>query len=114
MARALGLAEHGPHPVADLLHVTLRDRALLLVLDNFEHVVQAASQVAALLDAADRLRIVVTSREPLRLRGTDLRKSLREGKEGNLVVFLVDASGSMGARRRMVTVKTAVLSLLLF
>ncbi|WP_157087356.1 VWA domain-containing protein, partial [Piscicoccus intestinalis] len=45
--------------------------------------------------------------------GCDLRRSLREGKEGNLVVFLVDASGSMGARRRMATVKTAVLSLLL-
>ena len=51
--------------------------------------------------------------EALRLRGADLRRSLREGKEGNLVVFCVDASGSMGARRRMTQVKTAVLSLLL-
>lgn len=50
--------------------------------------------------------------EALRLRGVDLRRSLREGKEGNLVVFCVDASGSMGARRRMTQVKTAVLSLL--
>lgn len=50
--------------------------------------------------------------EALRLRGIDLRRSLREGKEGNLVVFCVDASGSMGARKRMTQVKTAVLSLL--
>ncbi|WP_226344887.1 VWA domain-containing protein [Agilicoccus flavus] len=49
---------------------------------------------------------------PLVLAGSDLRRSLREGKEGNLVVFCVDTSGSMGARRRMADVKTAVLSLL--
>ncbi len=50
--------------------------------------------------------------EALRLKGIDLRRSLRDGKEGNLVVFCVDASGSMGARKRMTQVKTAVLSLL--
>src|SRR5690606_1885590 len=37
---------------------------------------------------------------------------IREGRESNLLVFCVDASGSMAARRRMVQVKTAVLSLL--
>ena len=43
----------------------------------------------------------------------DLREPLREGREGNLVLFVVDASGSMAARRRMGAVKGAVLSLLL-
>jgi magnesium chelatase subunit D len=38
---------------------------------------------------------------------------VREGREGNLVLFVVDASGSMAARQRMRAVKTAVLSLLL-
>ncbi|WP_188195404.1 magnesium chelatase subunit D family protein [Nonomuraea sp. SYSU D8015] len=47
------------------------------------------------------------------LRGDDLREVVREGREGNLVLFVVDASGSMAARRRMTAVKTAVLSLLL-
>ncbi|MFG1823995.1 VWA domain-containing protein [Microbispora bryophytorum] len=47
------------------------------------------------------------------LRRDDLREPVREGREGNLVLFVVDASGSMGARRRMTAVKTAVLSLLL-
>jgi magnesium chelatase subunit D len=47
------------------------------------------------------------------LRPEHLRRSLREGKEGNLVVFVVDTSGSMGAARRVKEVKTAVVSLLL-
>ena len=42
----------------------------------------------------------------------DLREAVREGREGNLVLFVVDASGSMAARQRMVAVKGAVLSLL--
>ncbi|RVX46762.1 magnesium chelatase subunit D [Nonomuraea polychroma] len=47
------------------------------------------------------------------LREDDLREVVREGREGNLVLFVVDASGSMAARKRMTSVKTAVLSLLL-
>ncbi|WP_062348742.1 VWA domain-containing protein [Herbidospora yilanensis] len=47
------------------------------------------------------------------VRAADLREAVREGREGNLVLFVVDASGSMGARKRMGEVKTAVLSLLL-
>ena len=43
----------------------------------------------------------------------DLRERRREGRESNLVLFVVDASGSMAARRRMEAVKGAVLSLLL-
>jgi magnesium chelatase subunit D len=50
---------------------------------------------------------------PLRLRAADLREARREGREGNLVLFVVDASGSMAARSRMGAVKGAVLSLLL-
>ncbi|HWJ83140.1 MAG TPA: VWA domain-containing protein [Nocardioides sp.] len=50
---------------------------------------------------------------PLVLRPGDLRVAVREGRESNLVLFCVDASGSMAARRRMEQVKTAVLSLLL-
>ncbi|GAA1390873.1 VWA domain-containing protein [Luteococcus peritonei] len=49
----------------------------------------------------------------LELRGEDLRLAVREGREANLVLFCVDASGSMAARKRMVQVKTAILSLLL-
>ncbi|MCX5335132.1 putative cobaltochelatase [Streptomyces sp. NBC_00140] len=47
------------------------------------------------------------------LRRDDLRQATREGREGNLVLFVVDASGSMAARQRMSAVKGAVVSLLL-
>jgi magnesium chelatase subunit D len=49
----------------------------------------------------------------LLLRSEDLRVASREGQESNLVLFCVDASGSMAARKRMEQVKTAILSLLL-
>ncbi|MFC4949880.1 putative cobaltochelatase [Pseudonocardia sp. GCM10023141] len=48
----------------------------------------------------------------LLLRHDDLRAAVREGREGNLVLFAVDASGSMAARSRMAAVTGAVLSLL--
>ena len=47
------------------------------------------------------------------LQRDDLRVAVREGREANLILFCVDASGSMAARERMTQVKTAVLSLLL-
>jgi magnesium chelatase subunit D len=49
----------------------------------------------------------------LRIVREDLRQAALEGREGNLVLFVVDASGSMGSRARMAAVKGAVLSLLL-
>ncbi|MDP9430944.1 MAG: magnesium chelatase subunit D family protein, partial [Actinomycetota bacterium] len=49
----------------------------------------------------------------LRIAREDLRQAVLEGREGNLVLFVVDASGSMGSRSRMAAVKGAVLSLLL-
>ena len=49
----------------------------------------------------------------LRIAREDIRQAVLEGREGNLVLFVVDASGSMGSRARMGAVKGAVLSLLL-
>ncbi|MGW5055402.1 putative cobaltochelatase [Actinokineospora sp. NPDC004072] len=48
----------------------------------------------------------------LELRPDDLRRTVREGREANLVLFVVDASGSMAARKRMTAVTGAVVSLL--
>ena len=53
-----------------------------------------------------------TPSAPLQVRRADLREARLEGRESNLVLFVVDASGSMAARARMGTVKGAILSLL--
>ncbi|MGW9358638.1 putative cobaltochelatase [Streptomyces diastaticus] len=63
--------------------------------------------------AAPHQRARGRSGRGLVVRRDDLRQATREGREGNLVLFVVDASGSMAARRRMGAVKGAVLSLLL-
>jgi magnesium chelatase subunit D len=68
---------------------------------------------ATLLAAAAHQRSRGRTAGGLVLRPGDLRVAVREGREGNLVLFCVDASGSMAARKRMTAVKGAVLSLLL-
>ncbi|MGW1839434.1 putative cobaltochelatase [Streptomyces sp. NPDC002067] len=70
--------------------------------------------LAATLQAAAPHQRARGRRGPgLVVRRDDLREAVREGREGNLVLFVVDASGSMAARKRMSAVKGAVLSLLL-
>ena len=74
----------------------------------------AALQVSATVHAAAPHQLQRGRRGPgLVLRRDDLRTAVREGRESNLVLFVVDASGSMAARQRMGAVKGAVLSLLL-
>ncbi len=68
IAAALGIRPEGSGPVLDLLVDRLRDRPVLLVLDNFEQVLPAATDVAALLTACPTVRILVTSRTALRVR----------------------------------------------
>ncbi|HEV7871072.1 MAG TPA: putative cobaltochelatase [Modestobacter sp.] len=65
------------------------------------------------LAAAPHQRARGRSGTGLKIERQDLRQATLEGREGNLVLFVVDASGSMGARSRMAAVKGAVLSLLM-
>jgi predicted ATPase/class 3 adenylate cyclase len=67
IAQTLGLREQSGEPVVEALTEYLRDRQMLLVLDNLEHVVAAAPVIAGLLASAPALRVVATSRTPLRL-----------------------------------------------
>ena len=67
VAQTLGVREAGGQPLEERLQDELRDRELLLLLDNFEHVVAAAPVVANLLIACPRLKVLVTSREALNL-----------------------------------------------
>lgn len=68
IAQELDLKEQQSRPLEDTVADYLATREMLLVLDNFEHVMAAAGVVADLLARAPRLRILATSREPLRLR----------------------------------------------
>ena len=68
VAQVLGVHEAGTVPLTELLAAHLRERRLLLILDNFEQVLEAASLVGDLLTACPGLTVLVTSRERLRLR----------------------------------------------
>jgi predicted ATPase/transcriptional regulator with XRE-family HTH domain len=72
IAAALGLADIGGQPRGDQLAQALQERHLLLVLDNFEQVLAAASLLPALLAAAPQLTILVTSRAALHLAGEQI------------------------------------------
>ena len=67
IAQVLGVKEAGDRPVVQALVEALTDREVLLILDNFEQVVDAAPAVAELLAACPRLAVLVTSRTVLRL-----------------------------------------------
>jgi len=69
IAGALGLRESGDVPLEDLLKESLGRRQLLLLLDNFEQVLEAAPLASELLSAAPRLKVLATSRIPLGLYG---------------------------------------------
>jgi predicted ATPase/class 3 adenylate cyclase len=69
IAQSLGLQDAGSRPIVDTLMEHLRGRSILLLLDNFEQILPAASVVAELLAACPSLGVLATSREPLRLRG---------------------------------------------
>jgi predicted ATPase/class 3 adenylate cyclase len=69
IAQTLGLKEVASQPIAETVRAYLRERQTLLVLDNFEQLAEAAPYVAALLESAPRVKALVTSRVPLRLRG---------------------------------------------
>jgi len=69
LASSAGVREAADKPLAATLADELRDKELLLVLDNFEQVTDAAPLVADLLAAASRLRVMVTSRAILHISG---------------------------------------------
>ncbi|MDQ4100398.1 MAG: NB-ARC domain-containing protein, partial [Chloroflexota bacterium] len=69
IAQTLGIREEGEQSIVAQLRAALSNQNLLLVLDNFEHVLDAALLVADLLAACSQLTVLITSRAPLRLSG---------------------------------------------
>jgi predicted ATPase len=68
VAGAMGVHQSNTRTLVEALSRVFRDRELLVVLDNFEQVLDAAPELAELLTAAPGLTVLVTSRQPLRLR----------------------------------------------
>lgn len=69
IVQALNASSGGPNPPALKLRAYLEEKHLLLVLDNFEQVIEAAPLVDGLLRRCTWLHVLVTSRQPLRMRG---------------------------------------------
>jgi predicted ATPase/class 3 adenylate cyclase len=67
LARVLRIEEMPPQPIVEALKAGLAGRRTLILFDNFEHVGAAAALLADLLAACPRLKVLVTSREPLRI-----------------------------------------------
>lgn len=72
IASAFHLREVGTQPILTSLAAHLRDKCLLLLLDNFEHLVDAAPDIALLQRLAPQIKVLVTSRMPLHLQGEQL------------------------------------------
>jgi predicted ATPase len=69
VSQVLGIRTTGDRPLLEALRAHLREKRLLLVLDNFEHLLEAALEVASLISSYPNLAVLVTSRAPLRVRG---------------------------------------------
>ncbi|MEO8289027.1 MAG: tetratricopeptide repeat protein [Chloroflexota bacterium] len=69
IARSVGLAPSGSTPINISLQAYLSGRRMLLLLDNFEHLLDAASTVVKLMEASPWLKVLITSREALNVRG---------------------------------------------
>jgi len=74
IAGAMGLAVHSDDPLAVILGY-IREKKILLLLDNCEHVIEAAAAIVErIIDGAPDARILATSREPMRIRGEHVHR----------------------------------------
>ncbi len=69
IAHVIGLRETGERPIEDRLALALREKRMLLVLDNFEQIILAAGLVAELLAMSPQVKALITSRVPLNVDG---------------------------------------------
>jgi predicted ATPase len=84
---------------SDELTASARERNALLLLDNAEHLLEAAASIAELLAAAPRLRLLVTSRAPLRLAG-ELEYSLEPLPDDDAVMLFLERARAVGRELR--------------
>ena len=84
VAQVLGVRQAAGRPLIEAMQASLREQTLLLVLDNFEHLPDAASLVSELLAACPRLKVLATSRAPLHLYGEYELPSLRSRSRASI------------------------------
>ena len=94
ISSALGIRDPGADPLESVA-AHLRGRSLLLVLDNFEHVMAAAPVVATLLETCAELSVLVTSRELLRLRGEHELRVPPLDPEAEATALFVERAGAV-------------------
>lgn len=91
IAETLGVTESRGQSLTETLKAALGERSLLLVLDNFEHVLSASLQLGRLLLGCPQLKLLVTSREPLDLYGEHLYTVAPLPLEDSVQLFLARA-----------------------
>jgi predicted ATPase/class 3 adenylate cyclase len=94
IAQTLGVKEQPGEPIAETLGHKLAEQELLLVLDNFEQVLEAADALSQLLAQVPRLNLIVTSRSPLRLQGEHEYGVPPLGSEEALALFVERAQAA--------------------
>jgi predicted ATPase/DNA-binding XRE family transcriptional regulator len=91
IAQALELRARGDQPLVEQLGSFLRAKHTMLVLDNFEQLLEAAPVVGELLAAAPQLTVIATSRASLRLHGEHIYPVGPLAEEGGIVLFVARA-----------------------
>ena len=92
IAQVLGIQEQGGQPILERIKVWLRNKHFLLLLDNFEQVVEIAPMIEELLAACPRLKVGVTSREALHLDAEHIYQVPPLDLPGNLNALQADES----------------------
>lgn len=100
VASALGVKEDGGRPIIDALVRHVRERRLMLVLDNCEHLVRVCAELAkALLESGAQLKLLASSREPLQIAGEATYSVPALAAPGRSVPVTADALASYEAVR---------------
>jgi non-specific serine/threonine protein kinase len=97
IARAFGLREQAVLSAADQLEAYLRDMSVLLVLDNFEHLLEASTDVTNLLAYCPGLVVLGTSRMPLRVRWERVQEVHPLDAQASVAVFVDRARAVRGS-----------------
>lgn len=94
IAHAIGLLDTGQQPIQETLIEFLLDKHVLLILDNFEHVIDAGVSIAYVLSRCHQIKLLITSRTPLRIRDERIFQvaPLNVPMPGEVVAELADAS----------------------